>query len=685
MGEDRSREKTHPFLDIEYQLYYGSARPTKVFNLTMLKVISIIFVALGLIGVYYLASIAPVPTMTIDQIYGQYLLNYATVIVKGNVTGIPYLSERSGRISIRFPINDSTGEMNLYIYDPEASVALKQCNESFSKCKIPFPGDYVEALVQVRVRETYTYGIIQSIDFLKLKRNSMTPVNVTSLSISMENMYVRASGIVTSTRNVSSGLLLDLDTGEDTITVLVPKALDYMYRDNRDYLMRKQSLMVGIKANISGIVYLYRGVSPEIVPRCKEDIEIQPLSIKEVTLSEIPALVGEVVKVDVVMGQVEYESGKYVVTVYDDTGSVEAVFDKDTFVSEFDPYNIGTGSRLSIVGTVESPSRIVVMDYDVIERYPSPLLAIGDISEELDGYTVVVRGIITGLSIGSSYTIFYLEDETGRIKVFIPSSTFSILSRKALVEEGNRITLAGYIDVYRGELEIVVYTSGGIQSSGYPVPGEGEGIPVLPGAAPTPPTGGEKVSIAELENYIGSAVTVEAVFNSIGYDSDRKLYVLEISDNTGSTKALASSSLTRSVIDPWSVGCGSKLEIEGVVKQDPQLGVYIDVSSISVIEPVEPPTVSVAEAKDMPLGTIVIIEDVSVENPPTSPTGNWIFRISDETDEIKVFIPSSAVDKIPSDVKQAVMNGEIVSIAGYVDEYRGELEIVVYAGSGVRK
>ncbi len=686
---DQSSEKKHPFLDIEYQLYYGSARPTRVFNLGVLKLMSIVFIALGLIGVYFLASLAPVPVMKIADIYGQYLMNYATVIIEGNATGIPYVSVQSGRISLRFPVNDSTGEMNLYIYDPEARKVLKLCNESYDRCKIPFPGDRVRALVQIRVRETYTYGIIQSIDFLEVNHTTpLVPMYVKSLTIDMENMYVKAGGIITSIRNVSSGILVYVDTGEDTVTVLIPKLLNYIYGDDVEYKTKIQSLMVGVKANFSGIVYLYRGVSPEIVPRCKEDIEVQPMSIREVTLAEVPNYVGEVVKAEVVMGQVEYERGKYIVTAYDDTGSIELVFDKDVFVKEFDPFNIGTGTRIVIVGTVESPSRVIVMKHDIIEPYPSPLLSIGDITEDLDGYTVVVRGIITSLSISSGYTIFYIEDLTGRIKVFIPSSTFSLLDRKNLVVEGNEIVLAGYIDIYRGELEIVVYTAGGVQPSDYPVPGEGQSIPSLPGVAPSPPTGGVvQVKVSDLSNYVGQQVVAEVVLAGVSYykGSNAEFYVLDVSDDTGSTKVAVKSSLMRApAIDPWSVGPGSKLKITGTVKNDIQdLGIYIYALEISVTQAVPPPTPSIEELKGMELGCIVVLQDVSVDEYVET-KGGWVVYVSDGSGSIKVFIPKSIVQDLPASVKQAIESGATISVAGYLSEYKGEKEVVVYTVSGVK-
>ncbi len=681
-GEDfKELLEKHPLLDIEKQLYYYGVRPFKEINLSKLKILSIILVISGLLGIYFLATTAPIPIVKIRDVYGNFLMNYATVYVEGVVSSVPYVEYDRGRYEVRFAINDSTGEMNIYIYDPQAREAL-------SRNLIPFPGDHVKALVQIRVRETYTYGILQSLDFLEIERNTTQPVNVTVLSPDMENMYVGVHGYATDIREVGSGILFEVDTGRGFVTVLWPKALDYIYADNKDYVYLKNNLTEGAEVYIKGVVYLYRGSSPEIIPRSIEDIWVKPIIPVKVALKDIGKYVGKYVNVTGVMGGIEYVSGRYSVTLLSEEASVEALFPRSMFV-EINPFEIGTGSKIEVIGAVVSETQIMVMKYRVLEARPSPLVKVSDITEDIDGYTIVVKGIIKDLTFTSSYVIFMLEDDTGSIKVFMPTATYSDLGLKAsLIREDSNITLAGYVDVYRGALELVVYSKYCVEKIDYKPPGAGLGLPTLPSFKPPAPPAPTIIKVADLSNYIGSTVTVNVYLDSIQYDSNRYIYVLKVHDDTGETYILAKSTPVRAIIDPFVVGCDSLLNVTGLVKSDSDYGIVIDIGgepgNLQVLSPVTPPKPSISEAKNMELGTIIILENVTVTDFRTTSGGSWILTVTDGNDSITVFVPASVADSIPDNIENLVKAGGPVSIAGYLSEYRGTIELVVYTYTGIK-
>ncbi|OYT40960.1 MAG: hypothetical protein B6U89_00575 [Desulfurococcales archaeon ex4484_58] len=676
----------HPLLDIEKQLYYHGIRPMKEINLTKLKILSIAFVLLGLLGIYFFAAHAPVPLVKVRDVYGNFLMNYATVFVEGIVSSVPYVEVSSGgRVQVRFAINDTTGELNIYVYDPQATEALK-------KNLIPFPGDHVRALVQIRVRETYTYAILQSLDFLEIKRNMSEPLNVTLLTRDLANKYVRVSGTATDIREVGSGTLFEVDTGKGLVTVLWPKILDFIYKDNKNYTYLKNNLTEGAQVDIKGVVYLYRGSSPEIIPRGIDDIWVEPIIPVTTTINNISNYIGKYVKIYGVMGEINYEVGRYSVMVYNDTSRVTAMFPRNLII-ELNPFETGTGSKLEIIGSVISPTNMLVIKYKVLEEYPSPLLSIGNITEALDGYTVTVKGIIRDLTITSSAVIFMLEDDTGLIKIFMPGSVYASLGVRAkLIYENASITLSGYVDIYREELEIVVYTANGVETYDYEPPGEGKPLPQLPGAPPPqpqpPPTEQPTtIVLGELGNYVGSIVTIDVYLDGIQYDYDQRLYVLEVHDDTGKAYVLSSSTPVRTAIDPFVVGCGSRIKFTGTVKSDQKYGLVVDIGSdpgnIVVVEPVAPLEVNIKDLYNMSLGVIVVLKNVSVTGFNVIGSGNWIFTAIDSTGLIKVYVPASVASNIPADIRSILESGGKVTIAGYLTTYGSQLEIVVYTSNGI--
>ena len=592
--------------------------------------------------------------------------------INGTVYGQPYVNVYEQGFSIKFTVKNDTMEVDVYVYDELAQ-------ELINNNLVPFHGDIFSGYVEYRVRETYSYGIVYDLSEITINKLSMEPVNVSSLDLGLEYKVVTVSGRLTSLQSVSSGILLYIDTGVDEVTVLLPNI--HAFIDEELYNSVLMNLTPGVRLSVTGVVYLYKGVYPEVLVRSLNDIVFEEQAYTEASIAELPDYIGETVVLrNTVLGEIEYESGMYCVMIYDETGNTELYIDSSLFKSEFDPYYVGTGSKLDLVVYVDSANSVAYIQHSIIEPYPAPLLQVSMVNESIDGYTVVLKGAISDLYMGGSYVIFYLNDETGSIKVFMPGSVYNSLEHKDLVQENSLVTIAGYIDIYRGELELIPYTPSSVQSYDYQVPGEGYGIPRLPSQPPPPSS---EVKLADLEDYVGEKVTVTVQFNSIDYDSSLYMYVLSISDDTGSAIAAVGSSIVREVIDPWIVGCDSTLEITGVVETSSDYGVYINVLEINVVEAVSPPTLQVSDAINTELGTIIIIENVEVVNPPTSPTGNWIFNVSDDTGSIKVFILSSVVENIPDNIKQTIMDGGVISLAGYLDEYRGVIELIVYTPTGI--
>ncbi|MFN3267932.1 MAG: hypothetical protein ACK416_01585, partial [Zestosphaera sp.] len=297
--------------EIEKYLYYPETTPRKVYDIGFLRVVAVTLVLIGLTGVYLVSYYAPTPVVPINQLIGNFLMNYATIYVEGVIVEPPRAElQTGGKIRITLYVNDgSTDEpFTIFVYDP-TSTELVRMN------KVPMIGDRVRILVQVRVREDFTYAYLQDARSVYiLERPGGEPVYVNDLSNVTQFKYVCANGLVSNPRIVSAGLLLNLNTKTGSVTVLVPNVLQYVYADSSVFSDLWSKLQIPrINATICGIVYYYRGTSPEIIPRSIEEIRIEGLTeeIKEIDISDLPAYVGVYVAITGRLTKLGYDSTTY--------------------------------------------------------------------------------------------------------------------------------------------------------------------------------------------------------------------------------------------------------------------------------------------------------------------------------------------------------------------------------------
>jgi len=435
------------------ELYRRGARPRKRISMRLLTAASTAASVAGLIVILVLARGAEAPLMSISDVYGNYLMNYAVVRLQGVVDGVPYLDNSTGRLTIRFALDDGTGTMNVYAYQP-VSLELLRLR------RIPFPGDIVTVEVQLRVRETYTYGILQSAEQIEIESPAGEPVRVKKLTTDMEGLLVRASGAVTSSRLVSSGILFTLSTEGGEITVLAPELLRFYDQERYEELV--EALRPGALVEVEGIVYLYKGSSPEIVVRGFEDLKLKPPEKPVVAkVADLPGLVGKKVKLQVEVLVEEYVSSsrEYTLVLRDETGSAAARAKREVLM-EADPFALSSGPA-SVVGRVAEGGLVVVEAIEPAAAWSGRYVRVGDLGTLEEGVFVAVRGSVRDLVKRATFAIFYLDDGTGSIKVFIPVSVLQRIGFE--IEEGAELSVAGYTDVYRGELEIVVFSPLGVR------------------------------------------------------------------------------------------------------------------------------------------------------------------------------------------------------------------------------
>ncbi|NJE61992.1 hypothetical protein [Thermococcus sp. 21S7] len=615
----------------EKKLYYHGLTEQKKLDVSRLKYLSLILSVIGVAVLLVAAQTAQAPLINVGDVYGSYMMNYAVVRINGTVVTVPYVSETGGRIGITFTVDDGTGQIDVRVYSPLAEEMLRQG-------LVPFPGDNVTAEVQLRVRETYTYAILQYLDGLEFRSKlySEKPEIVKSLTKEMAGTYVAAEGIVTEFSNVSSGILMGLDTGEGEVTVLVPRVL---------LVGENVSVKIGDTVYAPGVVYLYKGTSPEIVVRNLSALQVTPIEeAPEVPLGEAQRYPGMTMNVRGELVGVSYEAGRYVLTLVEGGNYLNVLVSRDVLAA-LDPFEVGTGSVLKVAGRMGDDGRLVGAYAEAVSAKKPEELPIGFLTGDMRGRIVAVRGNIDEIARAGSNLKLVIGDGTGKVAVFIPSAALAELSNGTLhnlsISLGVRV--AGYLDEYRGELEIVVYSGNGLRALGRPVEESEIRLP--------------EVGAGELGDYVGRLVDLRGSLGGILYENHT--YYLNVDG------VLAS--VPRDVLlnlNPLEAGTGSEVVIRGMVLSRNSIGG----ENLTVVRAVEPVPVSpdevTLEMKNRIVAVIGKVTDVA------NLSGNLKITVG----SLPVFVPRS----VAGELTRVPVKGDIVKVAGYVEEYRDEPEIVLF-------
>ncbi|AJC71516.1 DNA-binding protein [Thermococcus guaymasensis DSM 11113] len=630
-GNDNSKEE-------QKRLYYHGLKEQKKIDVSRLKYISLIIAVLGVALILIAAQGAQAPLMKVNDVYGNYLMNYAVVRINGTVVTVPYVSQSGGKLTVTFTVDDGTGQIDVRVYSPLA-------DEMLEKGVIPFPGDNVTAEVQLRVRETYTYSMLQYLEGLRFnsKLYSENPQVVKSLTTDMANTYVAVEGIVTEFSNVSSGYLLTVDTGESEVTVLVPKVL---------LVFNDFNVKVGDMIYAPGIVYLYKGTSPEIVVRNLSQVSVTPIEEAPlVQISEAHGYPGMVMAVKGSLAGITYESGRYVVTLTDGQNYLDAVVPRE-ILANLDPFRVSSESTIKVAGKMGDDGRLVAAYLAVVEPVETEFRPIGTLTSDMLGSIVAVRGNIAEVvRIGSNLKLV-IDDGTGKIDVFIPSATLAEISNETMdkLKDGLGVEVGGYLEEYRGALEVVVYTGSGIRALGEPVPPQTIELP--------------KVNASQLADYKGQLVEFVGSLESITYVDGT--YYLTVD---GVKVSLSRDALLN--LNPIEAGTGSQVVVKGLVVNES----LVKGENLTVEVPVAPVPLKPDEVTTEMEGQLVVV--VGKVTDVANLSGNLKITIG----SLPIFVPRTTANELA----YVPAEGDLVQVGGYVEIYQGEPEVVLFHPLAVEK
>ncbi|ASJ05414.1 OB-fold nucleic acid binding domain-containing protein [Thermococcus barossii] len=622
----------------EKKLYYHGLKEQKRLDVSRLKYLSLLLSVIGVAVLLVAAQSAQAPLVRVSDVYGNYLMNYAVVRINGTVVTVPYVSQTGGKLGITFTVDDGTGQIDVRVYSPLA-------DEMIRRGLVPFPGDEITAEVQLRVRETYTYSMLQYLGGLEFRSKlySENPPLVKSLTVNMSNTYVAVEGIVTGFSNVSSGYLLTVDTGDSSVSVLIPRVL---------LVFNNLSVKVGDTLYAPGIVYLYKGTSPEIVVRNLTQLSITPIEEAPlVPIGEASRYPGMVMAVEGTLAGITYENGRYALTLTDGQDYLDALVPREV-LTNLNPFNASSESTVKVAGRMGDDGRLVAAYLEVVRPVKPEFRPIGTLTIDMRGSLVAVKGNIEEVDrIGSNLKLV-IDDGTGRMDVFIPSATLAELSNETLAQlkVGLGVEVGGYLEEYRGRLEVVVYTREGIRALGEPVP---------PGEIELP-----RVTAGELGDYVNQLVDFVGSIDGLTYANGT--YYLTVD---GVKASLPREALLN--LNPLKAGTGSQVVVRGLVIEEG----LVKGQNLTVEEPIPPTPLRPEEVTIEMRGELV--EVVGRVTDVANLSGNLKITIG----ELPVFVPRSTANGLT----YVPAKGDLVRIGGYVEIYRDEPEVVLFNPASIQR
>ena len=669
-----STPESREYLEIEKYLYYPETEERRLYNVGFLKIIAVVLVIASVVGVFAAARYSPIPVVRISDVQGNVLMNYATFYVEGVVVEPPRVDYSGGKLRITLTVNDNSTPVSLpvYAYDPLAS-------EMIEARKIPFIGDRVRLLVQLRVREDFAYAFLQDlrgIEILERPGRGDGGVYVDSLEGVAEYSYVCVKGLVKSPRNVSAGLLFDVATSRGAVTVLIPTIINHVYGGDVAPVISTISAG-GVPVDVCGVVYYYRGTSPEIVVRELEDISVGVIPVAETVgfgdlVFNTALYEGQTVKTQARFLGVYCEAfDDPCRLVFEDvegqgiTGDI--MMPRTLMAAVIDPWTVGSGTVFNLTVNVVNSTYIAAYGADPVEvEPPFETSSVEEALSQERGKIIVLKNVSvlsSSVTSGGSWRIYVTDPSGFNILVFVPSTVAKSMGFD-IPSQGSYISVAGYRHVYGGTDEIVVYTVNGV---------------VVETAPPPPPPAFLEIDIKSVPGYVGRNVSFTGLFYAIRYDSSLRIYYVEVrsSDEEFAVNISMKREQLISFLDPALVGWKSLIRINGTVKSA-NLVEYVYGEVVQLRDPLK---VTVQEALGLPLGRPLVVLNATVVSSRVLSGGNWEINVTDSTGAtIIVFIPSSTVSELG--MTSPPPSGAVVRVAGYRDVYGAKQEIVVISKNG---
>lgn len=374
--------------------------------------------------------------------------NETEVVIKGIVTVEP----------------DILSAQYFYLQDETAGVKIYCYKKDFPKISL---GDEIKVIGEIGESYNEKRVKIQSSSDIQIlgKKDKISPKEIEKIDEEIEGQLVKVKGEYQGTKGKSYHFFLKNQDREFDI---------YQTTESRKTI-QKPKMKQNDEIEVIGIVSQYKN-DYRILPRYTEDIKIlksyvepeeqkteqeekeEELSL--ITIKEARNLENdrEVLIEGIVTVLPNILSSSYFY-LQDETSGIQIYFSKKDFP------NLEKGQKIQLKGNLSEAyqeKRIKIYEKEDIkilgkENLPEPIfLKTGEIKEEYEGKFVKTKGTITK----TSGNIFYLDDGTGNIKIYLKKET---KIQKPKMKKGDLGEVSGILSQYKDTYRILPFLDGDIK------------------------------------------------------------------------------------------------------------------------------------------------------------------------------------------------------------------------------
>lgn len=668
---------------------------------------SLVLAILGLVVLRFVAAHSQAPTVEIGGLTGT--MNWAFVRIEGLVTQQPSYDPEAE--TLRFWIQDGTGEITVVAYRSEAEVLL-------DKDLVPSMGDQVAVEGTLRIKEGFQYLVVDVPQHTEVRRAA--PVEMTVAEVHGAPLYqvVTVRAVVRADRTPYEGLrILTLrDTSAD-IEVTLPS-------EKSPFGGVLPKVSVGQSVQVTGAVDQYKGAPQISVGRgsnlevLDEAIAIAPARrIGELSMDDVDSMVA----VEGVIAQVSSFSAGVRCKLDDGSGAITLLLWQDMYDLLPDRDALAQGATIRAQGEVaeyrgeleiapELPADVMVLaagEPAVVRR------RLGELTTADVDRVVQVEGVITSLRDFSAGVAGTLDDGTGTIALLLWRDVYDDLAGRdpTSVARGAVLRVAGEVREYEGELEIVPLTAGDVAFVGTV-------------ELPTEERSVGQIAAAD----VGQMVQVSGQIAEVMPFSKGTKYTLD--DGTGSITVLLWQNVYDQLDDPDALAVGTEVSVRGeVVEYQAELELVPQAPADVVVtrrgevaQVTATPTPEDSPTPEPTQTPVPTAEPTATPNPtptvqPTAPpeptatpepqaevkqigqivwddigqtftikqatitdawgtSGGANYRLSDGTGTIILFVFQDDYEEMSLDLRYDLVQGTVLDVTGEIGEWRGDLEII---------
>ncbi|MCL7454381.1 MAG: OB-fold nucleic acid binding domain-containing protein, partial [Anaerolineae bacterium] len=661
------------------------------------KVASLLLAGVGLAILLFVARRSGSPAYEIGALTGT--MNWAYIRIEGIASQQP--SHDVGDGSVRFWLQDGSGEILVVAYRTQAQ-------ELLARGLLPVMGDRVTLEGTLRVREDFRYLVVDVPEAVDVQPPTPIDLTIGQVNTGLRYQAVRLRGVIRDDRTPYEGLrILTVrdTTGKIDVTVSQePSAAGG----------RVPVLHVGQSVQVVGTVDEYRGVAQVSVGRASdlvilgEELAVAPARrIVELTAGDV----GQMISVEGTVTRVDPFSAGVKCTLSDGEGLVTLLMWQDFYDGLADASLLEEGATVRVQGEVsEYRGELEVVpelpaDVQVVAPASREALArrLGGITAADVGHTVAIEGVLKALRGFSAGVRGVLDDGTGTLTILLWQEIYDNLEDRAGLVPGAILRLEGQVAEYKGELEIVPRAAADVT-----VVGMGDWSP--PQVAVDQVQSGDIGQIVEVAGRITAVVPFSRALR------------LTLADDTGTIAVLLWQNLYGQLDDAAALVVGTELVVRGEVAEYggeleivPQLPPDVRVGSTAEASKVGTST-PLPTAQGEPAGTPEPAATATVQptarptaTPTAAPEVRTIGAISGDDVGATLAIARAGIAEVDyfskgirytltdgsgsiillvwQDVLEYVearfdlFPGSQVQVAGRIDQYEGDLEIVPRRGA----